>query len=70
MEILTTAVYPVVAKESVASWTFFPGGCCLHVVILLYVELVSLESCFYQGELNAGLSARSIFFFGVAVRAV
>lgn len=23
MENLTTAVYPVVAKESVASWTFF-----------------------------------------------
>lgn len=32
-------------------------------VILLYVELVSLEFCFYQGELNAGLGARSNFFF-------
>lgn len=59
VEVLATAVSPVVAKECVASRTLFLANVGSHGATLLYVELVSLEFCFYQGELNAGLGAPS-----------
>lgn len=46
MEILTTAIYPVVSKERVASWTFFLANVGHTRVILLCIELISLELCF------------------------
>lgn len=56
VEVLTTAVSPLVAKECGLP-DIVSSKCWSHRATLLYVELASLEFCFYQGELNAGLGA-------------